>query len=50
MNDFDKAVLNFFADNEQSVLKEYRAHDGEYKSLCEENKKASITMKKLYLK
>lgn len=50
MNDFDKVVLNFFADNEQSVLKEYRAHDGEYKSLCEENKKASITMKKLYLK
>ena len=35
MNDFDKAVLNFFADNEQSVLKEYRAYDGEYKSLCE---------------
>lgn len=50
MNDFDKAVLNFFADNEQSVLKEYRAYDGEYKSLCEENKKASIIIKELYLK
>lgn len=49
MNDFDKAVLNFFADNEQTVLKEYRTYNGEYKRLCDENKKASITIKELYL-
>lgn len=49
MNDFDKAVLNFFANNEQTVLKEYRTYNGEYKRLCDENKKASITIKELYL-
>lgn len=50
MYNFDKAVLNFFADNEQTILKEYRTYDVEYKHLCEENKKSSITIKELYLK
>ncbi len=45
MDNFTKGILDFFAETELNILKEYKNGNKEYQRLCDENIHNSIKMK-----
>lgn len=45
MDNFTKGILDFFAETELNILKEYKNGNKEYQRLCDENIYNSIKMK-----
>lgn len=50
MDNFTKSILEFFAETELNILKEYKKGNKEYQRLCDENVHNSIKMKDIYQK
>lgn len=50
MDNFTKGILEFFAETELNILKEYKKGNKEYQRLCDENIHNSRKMKDIYQK
>lgn len=50
MDNFTKSILEFFAETELNILKEYKKGNKEYQRLYDENIHNSIKMKDIYQK
>ena len=50
MDNFTKSILDFFAETELNILKEYKKGNKEYQRLYDENIHNSIKMKDIYQK